>query len=412
MIARGRRPFRVALALFAWASAAPAEPPPRQVAEAVASRYQAGAALLDEERWTEAAEAFDDVVRAGGSQVEGALYWKAYALHQAGRGEEATAVVDQLRDRFPGSPWLDDARSLQAELELEASLRKESASETPETLLLRGLSGLLHTNQERVADRLIELLEGEPTLEVQEQGISLLAQCTTPRSREALDRYVRGVEGRVLQEHAVRALGVMGGEENRALLEGAYRGSSDARLKSEILQAYQIARDAGRLFRAARDESDPELRRQAVSRLGTSGAASELLRLFDSVQGLEAKQDLVSALAVTRDPDALAQLARDSGEPLGIRRDAVRRLASHRGMDVDAQDRALSALYGAVSDVVIRAIVIEGLVTRGRDRAVIEIAHRETDPALRQYALAGLVRLGTPPAIEYLRTAGADGAQP
>src|ERR1700722_6347035 len=77
--------------------------------------YQRAQTALDNHRWQEAFDGFTEVIARGGSRVEGALYWKAYALNKLGRRDEALAAIAELRKSYAGSRWLEDAKVLEME---------------------------------------------------------------------------------------------------------------------------------------------------------------------------------------------------------------------------------------------------------------------------------------------------------
>jgi hypothetical protein len=53
---------------------------------------------LEAREWARAAEQFTQVAAAGGPRAEGALYWKAYALHKLGRRDEALVARESNPD--------------------------------------------------------------------------------------------------------------------------------------------------------------------------------------------------------------------------------------------------------------------------------------------------------------------------
>src|SRR6266487_3635134 len=80
------------------------------------SLYQRGSKALDERRWDQAVEAFNEVVRLGGSRKDGALFWKAYAQNKLGQRSEALETVRELSKNFANSRWLSDAKALELEI--------------------------------------------------------------------------------------------------------------------------------------------------------------------------------------------------------------------------------------------------------------------------------------------------------
>ncbi len=59
-------------------------------------------AYMREKRWEEAIEVWDSMMPFGNTLVEGkALYWKAYALRELGKKDDALKTLDALRDEYP-----------------------------------------------------------------------------------------------------------------------------------------------------------------------------------------------------------------------------------------------------------------------------------------------------------------------
>src|SRR5438045_9121784 len=75
--------------------------------------YSSGQSALDNRQWEQAVEYFGQVVTRNGARVDGALYWKAYALGRLGKRDEANAAIAELRKGYATSRWLDDAKALE-----------------------------------------------------------------------------------------------------------------------------------------------------------------------------------------------------------------------------------------------------------------------------------------------------------
>jgi hypothetical protein len=63
--------------------------------------YEDGNDAIGEEEWDDAVRAFDRVIALNGRRLDAALYWKAYALAQAGNRTEALSTIGQLRVSAP-----------------------------------------------------------------------------------------------------------------------------------------------------------------------------------------------------------------------------------------------------------------------------------------------------------------------
>ena len=75
-----------------------------------------------------------------------------------------------------------------------------------------------------------------------------------------------------LQLRAIRYLGMMGGAEDRDLLAGIYRASSDLSVKRTVMNSFFMQRNAKGLVDLARGEKDPQLKKEIVSKLSVMKA--------------------------------------------------------------------------------------------------------------------------------------------
>jgi len=101
---------------------------------------------------------------------------------------------------------------------------------------------------------------------------------------ERLTEVATSEPNRELRGEAIRGLGVAGGEAAAATLKRIYEAESDRELRSAVLQALAIQGNAGELIAIARNETDPELRREAVrhlSMMGSEEATAYLLELLE-----------------------------------------------------------------------------------------------------------------------------------
>jgi len=65
---------------------------------------------------------------------------------------------------------------------------------------------------------------------------------------------------------------MMGNAEDRDLLPGIYRASSDASVKRTVLNSLFVQRNAKALVDLARAEKDPQLKKEIVSKLSVMKA--------------------------------------------------------------------------------------------------------------------------------------------
>ena len=74
---------------------APAPHPAPKMAWASGDLYRSGVRMIDERQYEKAVAAFDQVIRDKGLRIEGAFYWKAYALRRLGKNSEALGALGE-----------------------------------------------------------------------------------------------------------------------------------------------------------------------------------------------------------------------------------------------------------------------------------------------------------------------------
>ena len=66
--------------------------------------YRDGSRYLDRGEWDKAAEQFSAVIDKKGERMDGAYYWKAYALGKMGKREEAVNLINELEQNQSEEP--------------------------------------------------------------------------------------------------------------------------------------------------------------------------------------------------------------------------------------------------------------------------------------------------------------------
>src|SRR5579862_1030570 len=117
--------------------------------------YDHGTELLDDGKYQQAIEVFNKVSQEGGSSVEGALYWKAYAQYKSALQSEALLTLKSLESGYPKSRWVDEARQLELEMK-----QKSGQPVSPDTeggnddLKLMALNGLMNSDPDHAVPML------------------------------------------------------------------------------------------------------------------------------------------------------------------------------------------------------------------------------------------------------------------
>jgi HEAT repeat protein len=364
-----------------------------------AELYERGTSALDSGDWDSAANAFAQVVKAGGSRADGALYWLAYARNKQGRRDEALVILREFSTRFPKSSWGKEARALELEIRPssgKAVLRENSGGD--EDLKLMAINSLMNTEPERAMPLLEKVLNGSASPKLKERALFVLAQSGSTRARGILADVARGKSGPDLQEKAIHYLGVFGGRSNGELLEEIYASTFNPEIKEKVLHAYMVSGNKERILTAARGEKSPELRASAVHWLGTMGARAELWQMYRSETSPAVKESLIHAMSIAGDTEHLVEIARTDGDA-GVRAKAI------HGLGISGRERsgaALVTIYKGEKNVELKKAVLHGLFIQNNARALVEIARSEPDPTLKAEAVHRLSLMHDKDATEYM----------
>lgn len=353
---------------------------------------------LDDGRFNAAAEKFGRVAQRGGADADAALYWKAYAENKAGKPADALATVRKLGGAYPKSSWMDDAKALEQEIRGESGKPPNPAAEEDEELKLYALNGLMASDSKRAVPMLLKFLEGRHSPRLKEQALFVLSQSDSAEGRKVLVDVARGGRYPELQRKAIESLGVSGEPADVQALAEIYSATDKPGVKMAILDAYLVADDRARVFAAAREEKDPQVRRKAIGQLGPMDATQELRQLYRGETSPGLKMAILDGLAVADDAGALIEIAREEKDP-GLRRKAISGLGINDSPQAAA---ALKSLYTSNADADTRRAVIEGLFVQDNAKALIELFHAEKDRALRREIVQKLGNMDSDEATEFL----------
>lgn len=292
--------------------------------------YRSGTRFLDRGDWERAAEMFTNVIDRKGQRMDGAYYWKAYALGKSGKRDMALALLGELERVSPKSRWLDDARALNVELKQASGLAVSGDVNHDDELRLIALNGLVDVAPDRALSAVRDLLKKSSSPRLKERALFVVAQSDSPQAKEILAQYARGSGNPDLQLKAVEYLGMQ--RDNGQLLSEIYAGNSDAAVRRRILHAYMASKDKDRVVQAARTEQDAELRREAISLLGGMRAETELLQLYSSETNPDLKKRIIHSLRGANSAKALVEIARKESTP-ELKREAVQVLSGMRSKE-------------------------------------------------------------------------------
>ncbi len=379
--------------------APPTAPPPPPAAWSRSSKdaYRLGQSALERKDYERAAALFNHVIANKSERADGAMYWRAYTENRMGKRSQAIATLAELKKTFPASRWLEDARALEVEVQQAQGSPVSPENASDDELKILALSGLVQNDPERAFPILEKILKGGNSPKVKERALFVLAQSHTPRSRDLLAQVAKGSYNPDLQAKAVEYLGVFGGRENEQALAGIYKSTNDITVKRSILRGFMVAGSKDALLAAARTESNPELRAEAIQQLGVMGAATELFQLYTPDAPLPVKRAVLQALFIGGQSEKLLEIARGDKDP-EMRRQAIHQLGLMRAPVSDV----LAGLYAKETDAATKRVIVNALFSLQNAKALVEIARKESDASLRREVIVRLSMMRSKEATDYL----------
>ena len=190
----------------------------------------------------------------------------------------------------------------------------------------------------------------------------------------------------------------MGGQDSRQILADVYKGSNDAAVKRSILRSFMTSGDKERLFAAARSETDPGLRGEAIRQLGVMHASSELAQLYQTETSVEIKKTILQSMFVGGDADKLIELAKNEKDP-ELRKAAIRNLGlmKHAGTT-----EALTGIYASDAAVDVKKAVISALFLQNNATGLVALARAEKNVDLKKDIVSKLSNMKSKEATDYL----------
>ena len=360
--------------------------------------YQKGLRALDARQWDEAIQDFDASVSRKGPTADAALYWKAYAQNRAGQREDALDTISDLKEDYPSSRWIKDAKALELEVRATNGAHVDAGAYGDDDLKLLAVNSLMSSDPEQALPILKRLLASNNSPQIKDRAMFVLAQNSSPEAHKLLADIARNSSNQDLQMKAIRYMGMMGNQASRSELASVYSSSSDPRVKRAILEAFMMSGSRDFLLNAAKTEKDPELRRDAIKRLAMSGGGAELWQLYQSENSIENKKAILQSMFMTGDSSKLAEIARSERDPQ-LRIAAIKSLGL---MGDNGHGDVLVAIYRADQTHEVRSAVLNSLFLQQNAKALIELARSEKDPEMKKEIVSKLALVHSKDATDYM----------
>jgi HEAT repeat protein len=213
----------------------------------------------------------DQVIGQTNGRADAAMYWKAYSQSRLALSKEALETIKEMAKQFAASPWVKDAKALELEIRQAAGQPISAELQNDEELKLLALRGVMQTDPDKGLPIIEKMLAGGAAPRVRDRALFVLSQSRSPKARDIMVTTAKNNANPELQLRAIRYLGFMGNDD-RDLLPGIYRTSTDASVKRAVMNTLFMQRNAKGLVDLARSEKDTQMKKEIVSKLSVMKA--------------------------------------------------------------------------------------------------------------------------------------------
>jgi hypothetical protein len=367
---------------------APPTPPAARAATAYvyngnsANAYNNGQRALDDRNWENAVGYFNQVVNRNTTRVDGALYWKAYALAKLGRADDANAAIAELRKSHASSRYLDDAKALELQIKQAGGRPVSPEAEADDELKILAFNGLMQSDAEKFLPQLENILKGSGSPKLKRNALYVLAGSSSTKAQALLEQFAKGGGNPDLQVRAItymteRRRGMS--TNNGQILSDIYASTTDGEVKRAVLNALRSANDKDRLLAIARNEKTADLRNIALDQLGQVPGNPELWQLYAAETTTEGKEMILNRMYNNGSPDKLLEVLR-TDKDAQVRARAARVLESYRTTQVAD---GLVAAYANEQDQKVKNAIVDAIAAQRNGKAMVDLAKAEKDMKLK-----------------------------
>jgi hypothetical protein len=345
------------------------------------SAYSAGQRALDNQHWDDAVAYFNRVISQNTNRVDGALYWKAYALGKLGKRDESLATIAELRKNHANSRWLDDAKALEVDVNQGKSMSPEAQND--EDMKLYILAAGIHTDFDRFYPALEKIIKGTGSPKLKSNALYVLSDNSSqPKAQALLEQVAKGGGNPDLQVKAIRYLterrrGTAAAANTGQILTEIYNSTNDPDVKRAVIDSLMNLKDKDRLINLLKNEKTPELRERVVGYFGGINGNVELWQLYQTETTPEGKIMILNNAHRNGTADKLVEVLRTEKDQK-VRIAAVRALGSYMN-----QGDKLVSIYSSEQDQQVKNAIIDAVGNQRDGKAMVDLAKAEKDQKLK-----------------------------
>ena len=202
-----------------------------------------------------------------------------------------------------------------------------------------------------------------------------------------------------LRRAAIRNLALTGELDSVEALDELYDSARSIDEKRAVIEALFVIGDDGEALalKIARQETDPQLQRQAIEALGVMDAPEALLQLYPQLSDRATRQMVIQGLMIADATDELIGLLEGETDT-GLRTELIRHIAIG---DEDDAAKYLVASYGD-AEVAEQDAILEAMLIMDHAEGLIELLREEPDRTRKQRILQTLMAVDSDEATEYV----------
>ena len=382
--------FIFALATFASAQTDTLPPgvaenfQPQKSGDRVEEAYAAGKKAIYEGNWQQALDNYSQVVKAGGAHTDEALYWQAYAQNKLGRRGDAINSIARLKQEYPRSQWIKDAKALEQEW------RPANPDQEPDCeLKLLAVNSLLNSDPDRAVPILEKLLSNEGNSgqcggKILEKALFVLSQSGSQEARDLMLQIATGKVHPELQMEAIKYIGMSGRIDD---LIKVYQQSTSVEAKRAALHAMGIGGGCTQLLGVSGQEKNPDLVREAIHSMGIAGCRNQMRDLYNKTTLPELKHDILHSTIMSGDTELQQKIALTDPDP-NLRAEAVKDLGISGGCS------QLSSFSGNEKDPNVIRAAIHAMGVGGCKEQLRDLYTKTTSPDLKEDILHSTIVSG------------------
>ena len=207
---------------------------------------------------------------------------------------------------------------------------------------------------QEASDELMLLYRGNPTESDRQAIIEAIAIADHPELLMEMTRTEKSPELRV---RAIHSLGTMDIEETGDSLVALYKQYTDETTREAVIQAFMMQENAPAILEVVRTEEKVELRRDAIHALGGMDeheTGDELVSIYRKFPDRDTRRAVLDAFMMQDNAQALIAVAKEEKDP-ELRREAIQRLGN---IDSEEATKFLMKILEEESDVSYRTVLL------------------------------------------------------